>query len=198
MSNKLKKIIIYQNRNTETPAIRHWVFARMDSHEIDTNLTNQLDEPPEQLVADSDSDAAIPNVKLSSSANTNNSKENDNIQCKLIARPSIQLNWLIDLLIYHVFLLFVSFFFSTANRDHNVPDTNTQQYIRSTIMIGEEIASTSNQSSSSRRKSNLSNQKKSGSSSSSSPIMSPSYNQNNKQYRTNIPRAVDLVESKCS
>lgn len=94
-------------------------------------------------------------------------------------------------------LLFPVFFiFSTANRDHNVPDTNTQQYIRSTIMIGEEIASTSNQSSSSRRKPSLSNQKKSGSSSSSSPIMSPSYNQNNKQYRTNIPRAVDLVESK--
>lgn len=60
------------------------MFARMDSHEIDTNLTNQLDEPPDQLVADSGSEATHPNVKLSSSANTNNSKENDNIQCEFI------------------------------------------------------------------------------------------------------------------
>lgn len=107
---------------------------------------------------------------------------------------NLQLNELQhDWLIYPCFCILLVHF--TANRDHNVPDTNTQQYIRSTIMIGEEIASTSNQCSSSRRKPNLSNQKKSGSSSSSSPIMSPSYNQNNKQYRANIPRAVDLVES---
>lgn len=65
-------------------------------------------------------------------------------------------------------------------------------------MIGDEIASTSDQSSSSigmpsRRKSH-SNQNKKSESSISSPNMSPSFLQN-KQYRTNAPRSNDLIES---
>lgn len=77
----------------------------MDSHDINTNLTNQLDEPPEQLAADSGGEAALPNVKLSSSANTN-SQENDNIQCKFDKTffKSIQLNdWFIISCLFHLF-----------------------------------------------------------------------------------------------
>lgn len=94
----------------------------------------------------------------------------------------------------------------TANREHNVPDNSQQQqqqqshnvhqskvpYTRSASMTcGDMVASTSDQSSTgiSSRKSK---QRKSESSS-SSPALSPSYIQNK---RTNMPRNVDLIESK--
>lgn len=92
----------------------------------------------------------------------------------------------------------------SANRDHNVPDNSLQQshpvhqskvpHTRSTSMTVDVVASTSDQAITgiSSRKSK---QRKSDSSS-SSPAMSPSYIQN-KQYRTNTPRNVDLIESKC-
>lgn len=99
----------------------------------------------------------------------------------------------------------------TANQEHNVPDNSQQQqqqqqshnvhqsklpYTRSASMTcGDMIASTSDQSSTGVYGSTgtrKSKQRKSESSS-SSPALSPSYIQNK---RTNMPRNVDLIESK--
>ncbi|XP_055317361.1 M-phase inducer phosphatase [Sitodiplosis mosellana] len=140
----------------------------MDSHETDSKSSRNFNKLTEQVVTNRSIDADT-NAILNSSANTNEYKGID---------VTVQ-----------------------SNRDHNVPD-NSQQlhhshqskvpHTRSTSMTGDVVASTSDQAITgiSSRKSK---QRKSDSSS-SSPAMSPSYIQN-KQYRTNTPRNVDLIEN---